>query len=127
MPSTPVKYSICALMSAVDTARWWTPLQRIMSGPPCPRILLRRRRQVPGLCREGPELAAVAVGIGAAAAVGDREDRLEARVARVLRVAEEHAELGDGGGELEVRRGRLERRARVDHRAVEPHAVLALR
>src|SRR5262245_18999845 len=114
MPSTSVKKAICALMSAVDTARWWTPLQRIMSGPPLPEILLRRCRQVAGLRRDGPELPAVAVRVVAAAAVGDRQDVLEARAAGVLRVAEQQAELRDRRGELEVRRGGLERRARID-------------
>src|SRR5262245_23945257 len=127
MPSTSLKNAICALMSAVETARWWTPLQRIIAGPPSPRSLVVRRNQVLRLRGQAEELAAVAERIRAAAAVRDRHDRREARRARILRAAEHHAELRDGGGELEVRRGRLEGGAPVDDREVELHALASLR
>jgi hypothetical protein len=59
------------------------------------------------------EFGAVAAGVGAECAGGDFFDCGEVAGAAKLALAKDHAEAGDGGGELEVGRGGVEGPAAV--------------
>ena len=79
------------------------------------------------LADEIDELGAVAAGVGAEGGAGDFFHGGKVAGAAVLAAAEDHAKAGDGGGELQIGRGGVERVAAILERVFEQLARVAVR